>query len=261
MRWWEAGDPDGVPLVLVHGIPTGPKLWRHVAPLLQGARVLAFEMIGYADSIPFGLDRDISVARQADYLLGWMQELGLDRAALGGHDLGGGVVQIAAVRQPQRASALFLANAVSYDSWPVPLVKALGMAGPVTRHLPQPALAATLRIMMSMGHDDEARLEESYELHLQPYERHDGAAALLRQIESLDARDTQALADQLPNLDLPARVVWGAADPFQKVSYGARLAWDLRTELQRIEGASHWTPEDHPEPLARALNELIAQVR
>ena len=261
MRWLEAGDPDGIPLVLVHGLPTGPRLWRHVVPLLQGARVLCFELVGYADSIPFGVDRDISVARQADYLLGWLEDLGVDRAVLGGHDLGGGVVQVAAVRDRRRAAGLFLADTVAYDNWPVPLARILAVAAPVARHLPEPALSAGFRTLLTMGHDDPRRAEESLQVHLEPYVRHDGAQALVRQVESLDNRDTLAVAEGLRTLDVPARVVWGAADPFLKVASGARLAWDLRTELRRIEGALHWTPEDHPEPLAQELNELVAQVR
>jgi pimeloyl-ACP methyl ester carboxylesterase len=87
MRWTEAG--EGFPVVLVHGIPTSPALWRHVLPQVQGGRLLAFEMVGYGESIPAGWDRDISVARQADYLLGWLDRLGVERAVLVGHDLGG----------------------------------------------------------------------------------------------------------------------------------------------------------------------------
>lgn len=45
---------------------------------------------------------------------------------------------------------------------------------------------------------------------------------------------------------LPARVVWGAADQFQKLHYGERLARDLDAPLRRIDGGKHFTPEDHP---------------
>lgn len=50
LRWQEAG--QGFPVVFVHGVPTGPALWRHVVPLVDGARCLAFEMVGYGQSIP-----------------------------------------------------------------------------------------------------------------------------------------------------------------------------------------------------------------
>lgn len=67
LRWEESG--EGTPVVFIHGIPTGPALWRHVIPEIRTARCLAFEMVGYAESIPAGRDRAISVRRQADYLL------------------------------------------------------------------------------------------------------------------------------------------------------------------------------------------------
>lgn len=98
MRWEEQG--EGTPVVFVHGIPTSPALWRRVVPRLVGVRALAWEMVGYGASIPEGHGRDISVGRQADYLAAWLQALGIERAVLAGHDLGGGVVQIAAVRNP-----------------------------------------------------------------------------------------------------------------------------------------------------------------
>lgn len=121
MRWLEAG--TGQPVVFLHGLPTSPGLWRHVIPLVKGARCLAWEMVGYGASIAEGRSRDISVARQADYLSEWMQAIGVEQALLVGHDLGGGVAQIAAVRHPRRVRGLLLINAIAYDSWPILPVK------------------------------------------------------------------------------------------------------------------------------------------
>ena len=126
MRWHEHGpEADGPPVVFIHGIPTSPSLWRYVLPRLTSARGLAWEMVGYGRSIPDGWGRDISVARQAEYLVAWMDALDLEPAVLVGHDLGGGVAQIAAVRHPARVRGLVLTNCISYDSWPIPSVKIL----------------------------------------------------------------------------------------------------------------------------------------
>jgi hypothetical protein len=62
----------------------------------------------------------------------------------------------------------------------------------------------------------------------------------------LRTADTLQVADRLGDLQVPARVVWGAADPFQKLPYGERLAWDLHTELWPIEGGQHFTPRTTP---------------
>ncbi|WP_217630962.1 alpha/beta fold hydrolase [Modestobacter sp. DSM 44400] len=94
-------------------------LWRHVLPRLRG-RCLAIEMTGYGTSIPDGVGRDLSLAAQADRLPRWVDVLGLEAPVPVGHDLGGGVAQIAAVRRPEACGGLVLTNAVCYDSWPTP---------------------------------------------------------------------------------------------------------------------------------------------
>jgi len=119
VRWLEQG--EGTPVVLVHGIPTSPALWRHVVPRLPGLRVLALEMTGYGESIPAGAGQDLSLSAQADRLLTWVQQLGLGPVVLAGHDLGGGVVHIAAVRRPDLCAGLLITNGVGYDSWPAPV--------------------------------------------------------------------------------------------------------------------------------------------
>lgn len=256
MRWEEAG--EGRPVVLVHGIPTSPALWRHVVPRLEGVRALAWEMVGYGESIPAGRGRAISVGRQADHLVAWLRELGVEDPIVVGHDLGGGVAQIAAARNPGLFSGIVLINAIGYDSWPVAPVKAIAALGALVRRLPAGAVARLVQGFIVAGHDDAARRAESAQIHPGPYRRHGDPAAFVRQVQSLHVHDTLAVRDALPRLGLPARVVWGAADQFQTVEYGERFATDLGTDLRRIEGANHFTPEDHPEEIAAAVNELVA---
>lgn len=257
-RWEESG--EGTPVVLVHGIPTSPALWRHVTPLLPDVRVLAFEMVGYGESIPAGRGRDLSVAAQAAHLASWLDHLGIDRAVLVGHDLGGGVVQIAAVRDPARCAGLVLTNSISYDSWPIPSVKLMQRMLPLVERTPDAAFEATLAQLFGRGHDDSGAAREALSVHLRPYLQHGGAAAMARQVEALDVRDTLAVAGQLSSLDRPARVVWGLADQFQKATYGERLARDLGTRPIAIRGGKHFTPEDHPAVIADAIAAVVREV-
>lgn len=259
MRWEEAG--EGFPVVLIHGIPTSPSLWRHVVPRLEGVRALAWEMVGYGASIPEGHDRDISVARQAGYLAAWMVEVGVQRAVLVGHDLGGGVAQIAAVRHPGMFTGLVLTNSIGYDSWPIPAVKAMRGMGGIVERLPAAAFRPIFGSFLRLGHDDQKVAAESIDAHWRNYAAEDAAAAFIRQVRSLDVRDTLAVSDRLPTLGLPARVVWGEADQFQKVRYGEAFARDLGTSLQRIPRGKHFTPEDHPDAIASAVNDLVREVR
>lgn len=258
MRWEEAG--TGQPVVLIHGIPTCPGLWRCVVPHLQDARALAWEMVGYGASIAEGRGRDISVRQQAEYLGAWLRTIGVERAVLVGHDLGGGVAQIAAVRHPDLVQGLVLMKAIAYDSWPIPSVKVMGALGPAIRRLPDAIFRQVFRLFLMQGHTTRQQAREAFAAHWPHYAAHGGAAAFIRQVRALDVHDTLAIADQLPGLDIPARLVWGAADQFQKISYGYQLAHDLRARLDRIDGGKHFVPEDHPDRVAAAINGLVAEL-
>lgn len=256
MSWVEHG--EGIPVILLHGIPTSPTLWRHVIPRLSGVRTLAWEMVGYGDSMAQGKGRDISVAAQANHLKAWMNEIGLEKAVIAGHDLGGGVAQIFAVRNPQMCSGLFLTNAIGYDSWPIPSVKAMRETGGLVRHLPDSAFIMLLLTLLVRGHDRLDAALEAWRLHARKYLDHGGAEAMVRQIDALDVNDTLAVSEQLASLGIPARLVWGEADGFQKIEYGERFARDLGAPLRRIPGGKHFTPEDHPDVVA---DEIMALVR
>ncbi|MBW3619517.1 MAG: alpha/beta hydrolase [Actinobacteria bacterium] len=258
VRWEEEG--DGLPVVLIHGIPTSPDLWRHVTPRLPGVRVLAFEMVGYGRSIPAGREHDISVAAQASYLDAWLDHLDVERAVLVGHDLGGGVAQIAAVTRPERCAGLVLTNAIAYDSWPIPSVKALRATSRLLARTPDAPFKALMGTLLARGHDDLEMAAESLDVHYRHYADADGAAGMARQVRALDVNDTLAVADRLPDLDVPARIVWGLADRFQTADYGERLARDLGTRPIGITGGKHFTPEDHPGPVADAVLDLVAEV-
>lgn len=257
MTWSEQG--EGFPVVLLHGIPTSPALWRHVVPRLPDARCLAWEMVGYGSSRLQGRGRDISVARQAEYLAAFLDAMGISRAVFAGHDLGGGVVQILAVRRPDLCAGLMLTNAIGYDSWPIPSVKALQMASGLVRRLPAFALKPVLMLLMLRGHDTLTQAKEALRTHGPHYASRFGPDAFARQVESLDVQDTIAVSDALKQLAIPARIVWGEADPFQKIEYGERFSRDLGAPLYRIPGGKHFTPEDHPEVVASAIRELVAE--
>lgn len=256
-RWAERG--SGAPVILIHGIPTSPRLWRHVMPLVQG-RCLAWEMPGYGTSIPQGADIDLSLSAQAEYLLEWVGSLELgERPVLVGHDLGGGVAQIAALRQPDVFAGLVLTNCVSYDSWPIPSVKMMQRLAPLLALLPPTLIYPTMVQLIHRGHDNSQSALEAIGEHWAPYVAHGAAGALMRQVVPLTSRDTKEVSERLHTLALPAQVVWGEADPFQKIEYGERLAAELGCNLIRIPKGKHFMPEDHPEAIASAVNSLLSE--
>ena len=120
---------SGPPVLLIHGIPTSSLLWRKVIPVLAPThRVIAPDMLNYGKSDK-PVDADVSVAAQSRLLVKVLDALGIGRADVVAHDIGGGVAQLIAVNQPQRIKKLVLSNAVCFDSWPIPEFKPLQAIG------------------------------------------------------------------------------------------------------------------------------------
>lgn len=254
LRWFESG--AGHVVVLVHGIPTSPALWRDVVPLLRDHRALAWEMVGYGASWNQALGRDISLAAQAHYLIQWIEHLGLGNCVLVGHDLGGGVAQIAATSRRDLFAGIVLTNSVCYDSWPIPSVKLMRRMGVLLANMPPKLFRAVFSSFLRRGHDDHRVATESIRHHWRHYDHEAGPRAFVEQIRSLRTADTLEIAPRLPTLDLPAAVVWGADDRFQKIGYGERLAAALKAEMTVVRGGKHFVPEDHPDAIADAITSV-----
>ncbi|RVT50626.1 alpha/beta fold hydrolase [Rubrivivax albus] len=100
--------PTGRPVILLHGIGGGKAIWAGSVAALAAAGfdAISVDLSGYGDSqgvAPGGMP----VMAQA--VLATMDALGLDRAALVGHSMGGMVAQEVAAVAPRRVSALVLA--------------------------------------------------------------------------------------------------------------------------------------------------------
>ena len=242
---------EGPPLILLHGIPTSSLLWRNVIPdLAKSRRVIAPDMLNYGRSDK-PLRADVSIAAQARILVGLMDALGLKRVDLAAHDIGGGVAQIVAVRHPERINRLVLASAICFDSWPIPEFEPLQEAD-AEAGMSVEDFEAMLRDFLPQGVAAEDGLsDEATEIMLRPWTGEAGKAALFRNFRRLSPEYTMAVAREIETLDLPALVLWGDKDPFQKPAYAQRLADAIPgAQLEWIEGAAHWIMEEQPQAVA-----------
>jgi pimeloyl-ACP methyl ester carboxylesterase len=122
-----ASDPTHPPLVLQHGFPQDWHSWQAVIPILaQHFRVICPDMRGFGetDAPPWGYDKE----GLAQDLLAVCDTLGVERFALAGHDWGGFVSFLAAVRAPHRVQRLVLLN-TSHGFWTLSPERLLALRG------------------------------------------------------------------------------------------------------------------------------------
>lgn len=246
----------GPPLLLVHGIPTSSFLWRGVIPILASEfTVYAVDLLGYGDSDkPQGAD--LSVPGQARHLEAFMDAVGWETGAVVGHDIGGGVAQLLAVRHPDLVSRLVLVDSIAYDSWPVPEIERL--KGPEWDEIMERLdLTKGFRRALERGMFHKDRVDDELVAHyVAPFEGVEGRRAYLRCARALRTEDLLAVMEDVERLDVPTLLIWGEADEFQPVRYGRRLQERMRNaRLVVLPEAGHFTPEDQPEEVARLIRE------
>ncbi len=120
----ERGDPDGLPVMLLHGFGGSVFTWRYtIDPLAEaGYHVIAFDRPPYGLSEK-GANFDWTGTAYADLTVGVMDALDIDAAVLVGHSAGGAVIADVAALYPERVLGLdFAAGAVitgdaEADAW------------------------------------------------------------------------------------------------------------------------------------------------
>jgi 2-hydroxymuconate-semialdehyde hydrolase len=250
---------SGTPLLLVHGIPTSSRLWDSVGADLAGdLDVIAPDMLGFGESAK-PVDRDVSMAAQALLVPKLLDELGIARAVVVGHDLGGAVAQRVAVEAPDRVAALGLIDTVSFDSWPILRMRWLRLTSPpFARRWPRRwfrIFELSLRRYLPDGEPREALAASLAAWSADAA----GAEAFMRNARAMDPSITEEVAPRLRDLRVPAHVVWGERDPFQKVRWASRVRDAIPGATLTTLPGGHFLPWELPVEVAREIRALAAR--
>ncbi len=119
IAYFECGNPDGIPLVLLHGFPDAPVAWQGVIKALDlnKYRIILPYLRGYGDSTVSEPDYvGGQFAALAHDLLAFTSALKMDRFHVAGHDWGARTSYAAAVLAPQRLLTL-TGLASPYFAW------------------------------------------------------------------------------------------------------------------------------------------------
>lgn len=259
------GVGDGLPLLMVHGVPTTSYLWRDVQrDLGHHHRTWAVDLLGLGGSErPAGGRYDL--ASQADLLLHLLDELELDEVGLVGHDVGGGVALHLAASAPKRVAALALIDApVHADVWPVPAIR--GLQAPVLGELQAGAMqlvpAAARRYLgaqLGRGLRTATLPDHALTAYAGTTLSGEGLRSLLRVVRAFDPAGVESALQIVAASPPPTLVLWGDDDVWHDEAYGRRVAASLPgARFVCVADAGHFLPEDRPERVAEELTAFLA---
>jgi pyruvate dehydrogenase E2 component (dihydrolipoyllysine-residue acetyltransferase) len=242
---------DGDVVLLVHGYGGDRNSWLFLQePLAERYRVYALDLPGHGTSAKDVGDGSIEML--ADTVLGVLNAIGVERAHLVGHSLGGAVAAAVTARHPVRVSSLILIAPSGFG----PEINAgylRGFADAQTRRELKPVVGQLFA--------DESLVTRQMIDDLLAYKRLDGVdAALQALVGTLLDGDTQrvdsAAAIGAIGGAVPVTVVWGRADRVIPPAQAESVAGAVR---HLVDGAGHLPHMERPAEVQAAIEEAITR--
>lgn len=251
MAYQFCDSPSDEVVVFIHGIPTNSHLWDEVIPyLVNDYKVLAIDMIGYGDSerAPY---YDLTLPKQANYLIELLNKLGIQNAHFVGHDLGGGVVQLLATLYANRVKSFVIADGVTFSNWPLP--KVVSLCWP-TAEIFEPSTAFIERMIREGVYHPKVVTPSVVNRFTLPFSDQNGPEALQQAALALDHHQTENLVPYLPQVNIPATLLWGQYDHYLPPYWGNLLSQTLpRANFKLLKNCSHYSMLDNPSLFATEL--------
>lgn len=284
----ESGNPEGFPIVLLHGFPDDIHAWDDVAPPLAkaGHRVLVPYLRGYGPTrfLDAAAPRMGEQAAIGQDLIDFADALKLPRFAVSGYDWGGRAACVAAALHPDRVRAAVLVAGYSIQNVfaaPQPAPPEMekrfwyqyyfnterGRAGlKANRHALCKLLWQDWSPTWHFTDETYNRTAPSFDnpdfvdIVIHSYRHRLGAAPGEPRFEAVERK----LAER-PKIEAPTIVLHGADDALDRASAqatpGERATFPSLVARRIVPGAGHFLPRENPAAVSSAILEVLASSR
>jgi pimeloyl-ACP methyl ester carboxylesterase len=248
----------GVPLVLVHGFSAEGMLYAQTLSRLVGAgfRVIAIDTAGHGGTLGLPTGGD-SLEQYTRLLARVLDELGIKRAILAGHSMGGRLVTELAAQEPDRAIAVVLLDAIVGDTWDR-MVNLFRVAPPLLAGVAGVLVVDTVTTIPLFRDPTQARklgrlLAPVVAGHVRrPWRMMGPAVSIMR------SRGSGWMLDRIAEEGIPLVVIHGQRDIAVPMATARDAARRGHGTLVTVEKAGHsWLLRD-PRTLPAILDTLIA---
>ena len=257
LNYASSGEPGSLPVLFLHGFMGSSDDWQEVtASIGDRAFALSVDLPGHGGSL--GLPSEAyTIGGAARAVVGVLDEVGVEQAAIAGYSMGGRLALYLALRRPERVAGLFLESASP------------GLRSEEERNLRRAAdeekalrlesedFEAFLRdwyrqpIFASLARDEELLWRTiGARLRNDPLE-------LARSLRGMGTGAQPSLWEELAGLRVPTLAVAGELDE-KLVGISRRMAEAPLVRTATVPGAGHSVHAEAPEGYVRLLRELLS---
>jgi pimeloyl-ACP methyl ester carboxylesterase len=251
----------GQPVLLLHGFPDSGNLWRHQVPVLAvaGYQLIVPDLRGYGHSAkPADVDA-YGLFHLAGDVIGILDQLGIDRAHVVGHDWGAALSWLLAAFQPDRVDHL-VALSVGHPA-------AFAAAGLSQRE------KSWYMLLFQFPGVAERWLSDDDWANFRAWSQHPDADAAIAELEvgeSLTPALNWYRANvppesllgprlELPPVQAPTMGIWSDGDRFltEAQMTGSQEYVQGSWRYERLEGPGHWLQLEAPAVVSELLTDFL----
>jgi len=232
------------PVIFIHGSGGNAGLWKEVMDgLAKDYRSIAVDLPGHGSSRGDGFR---SVSEYGGFVKDFLEALDVKKAVLGGHSLGGAIVQEMALRYPQKLNALLLIGTGAR-------LRVLPEAMELLRKM---ALGETPPKFHPWGFSEQA----SPEIIAQGEKEWAKTGSLVRYHDFL-ACDQFDIMAEVEKIRLPSLIACGKEDRLTPIKYSQFLNQKLPgSRMELIDGAGHLVMLENPRALTQAILNFLRRL-
>lgn len=260
---------EGSPLILIHGAGGSGSGWLTcIGPLSARHRVYAPDLPGHGRTGK-ALSGNYSFSDFPQFMLNLMAELGIERAHLAGHSLGGAIALQMALEHPSRVGKLVLISSAGLGREIKPLVRlaSIPMLGDFlasfgyTPDVKEYARRVRSEVI-NASHITDELMETIYGIEQSPTQ-YKTTLRILRTFVDWRGQKPSIqgpILKSLPSITNPTLMIWGRQDDLIPWEHGQRAAQRMpNCCLEVLDACGHLPMFEYPETVNRRILEFIGE--
>lgn len=246
IQYLKVGEGDGPPLLLLHGYGGDINIWVFNQEALAAERtVYALDLPGHGGSTKNVGDGDL--ASLVDVVASFMDALGIEKAHVFGHSMGGAVAGSLAIKHPERVQSLSL-------------IASAGLGKEINGEYIEGFIAANRRKEMknalTLLFADPELVNRQLVNDVIKFKRLDGVDEALRKLaDKLFPGGEQADVPDISGVEMPMLVVWGREDRILPVAHSENVPDHARVEV--LESSGHMPQMESAGAVNRVIGEFL----